>query len=267
MAQQLVEQPPVDAHVHPEPPYKEDDPIKDGMKCYYSGCIGGRQLSATVRHHLPPRSSLLRLPSSLAPPIFQSLSSFFLFFNSPSSFILATLASLTHVSSPHPLFLLCLSFPRSSFRSPLSYLMYYFASSSSIRPLRFLVSSVPLPSYAGCLYIGYCWGKMLAHVRSRHNRKQRELTGTILHKLGKAQINARQALYRAGKGPAAVKASQRAPPDAAGPENAKRFKIKQNVDCVFNPDALLLSTSRYSWWPWDGQHWVVGRRFPSTHHT
>ena len=177
------------------------------------------------------------------------------------------LASLTHVSSPHPLFLLCLSFPRSSFRSPLSYLMYYFASSSSIRPLRFLVSSVPLPSYAGCLYIGYCWGKMLAHVRSRHNRKQRELTGTILHKLGKAQINARQALYRAGKGPAAVKASQRAPPDAAGPENAKRFKIKQNVDCVFNPDALLLSTSRYSWWPWDGQHWVVGRRFPSTHHT
>ena len=89
MAQQLVEQPPVDAHVHPEPPYKEDDPIKDGMKCYYSGCIGGRQLSATVRHHLPPRSSLLRLPSSLAPPIFQSLSSFFLFFNSPSSFILA----------------------------------------------------------------------------------------------------------------------------------------------------------------------------------
>ena len=34
---------------------------------------------------------------------------------------------------PHPLFLLCLSFPRSSFRSPLSYLMYYVAPSSSIR--------------------------------------------------------------------------------------------------------------------------------------
>ena len=82
---------------------------------------------------------------------------------------------------------------------------------------------------------------MLAHVRSRHNRKQRELTGTILHKLGKADRNAQQALYRDGKGPAAVKASKRAPPDAAGPENAKRFKIKQNVDCVFNPDAFLLS--------------------------
>ena len=112
MAQQLVEQPPVDAHVHPEPPYKEDDPIKDGMKCYYSGCIGGRQLSATVRHHLPPRSSLLRLPSSLAPPIFQSPSSFFLFFNSPSSFILAPPRLSHSCLFPHPLFLLCLSFPR-----------------------------------------------------------------------------------------------------------------------------------------------------------
>ena len=151
---QLVEQPPVDAHVHPEPPYKEDDPIKDGMKCYYAGCIGGRQLSATVRHHLPPRSSLLRLPSSLAPPIFQSPSSGFslIFFNSPSSFILGPLASLTQVSSlihcsssvclflVHPSVLL---FPTSCITSP----------HLQVFAFRFLVSSVPLAPFLGRLLV------------------------------------------------------------------------------------------------------------------
>ena len=91
------------------------------------------------------------------------------------------------------------------------------------------------------MYISYSWGKMLAHVRARHNRRQRELTGTILHKLGKAQRNAQQALYRDGKGPAAVKASKRALTDVAGTENPKHIKIKQTVDCVFNLEACLAS--------------------------
>ena len=154
-------------------------------------------------------------------------------------------------SAPSPLSLMSLP---SSIVPPLSVFSSFILPFSSFLPhvlLRHIVKYSPfvsssllfrsLLSYAGCLYIGHSWGKMLAHMRSRHNRKQRELTGTILHKLGKADRNAQQALYRDGKGPAAVKARKRAHPDVAGPENAKRFKIKQKVDCVFNPDAFLLS--------------------------
>jgi len=126
---QLGEQPPVDAYVHPEPPYNEDDPIKDGMKCYYAGCIGGRQLSTTT-YPSDPASLVSHALSVFAVPIPHILASPLQF-----SFVLypRTLVSLTQIS---PL-IHCPSSVcpyLSSFRSPIASIMYYVSSSPIILP-------------------------------------------------------------------------------------------------------------------------------------